>query len=633
MDFHGIGDLRSMKALAIMPWVAVGGPMALLALLFPSLCGGLMLFTRRWRPVLLVLSINSTMYLAHFWLHRHLFDSWWESQFELWFVMTAISFTAFLRFHKRAHRIDCNPQHSGHASDIIFLSTALVISTGCSLYAGFHPFGWISDYFPPTVTLSIASAAGLFHAVWSSCVRKTSHVARKFDAIKESKSSREMIPQSMDEASDLNMLVSDASQKDPFKDKSSPLNRTRWPSGRSWESSQVTLFALAVCGIFFVSGNGIRMLQADKLHLNWTFTPGKQGTLYSSPLVVGEKIFAASSLDHPSSAELYCLEMRSGKKVWTFNNSGGMRPVLSSPSYFEGRIYIGEGFHQHSGCKLYCISAADGKKNWEFATSSHIESTPNVVDGRIYFGAGEDGLYCVDAETGAQVWHYSGPHVDGCPAVAHNRVYAGSGYGIREVFCVDQATGEAIWRRGTDGASFGPPVSANGMVYFGIGSWERDAAEIPFGAVLCLNCSTGDLIWRFELSNPLHTGMIVIEDRLIFVDGAECYCVKAKTGKLCWKRKFHCPIQTEPVDTESGNPLLSRSVWLTLQDGTFVQLHPHTGEHIAIFETINAVPFQMSIRSRPVIIPHPTDIGSGFQICVGGNLRGPQTDVVLISFE
>ena len=54
-------------------------------------------------------------------------------------------------------------------------------------------------------------------------------------------------------------------------------------------------------------------------------------------------------------------------------------------------------------CKLYCIHAAKGEKLWEFATKGHTESSPRVIDGRVYFGAGDDGLYCVDAITGEEL--------------------------------------------------------------------------------------------------------------------------------------------------------------------------------------------------------------------------------------
>ena len=131
---------------------------------------------------------------------------------------------------------------------------------------------------------------------------------------------------------------------------------------------------------------------------------------------------------------LYCLNRHNGEVLWTFNDNGAMRPVFSSPCVWNGRLYVGEGLHTDSNCKLYCIDAEGGHKLWEFTTAGHTESSPSVVDDCVYFGAGDDGLYCTNATTGELHWHFPGPHVDGKPAVVDGRVYAGSGYGNTRCF-------------------------------------------------------------------------------------------------------------------------------------------------------------------------------------------------------
>src|SRR5207247_5393516 len=108
--------------------------------------------------------------------------------------------------------------------------------------------------------------------------------------------------------------------------------------------------------------------------------------------------------------------------------------------------------------------ANSGKKQWEFATSSHTESRPEigaklVVGGsagpqQVYFGAGDDGLYCVDAETGKEVWHFGGLHIDAGPVLKDGRVYIGSGVGdthqTTQIVCLDAENGKVVWRQDTD---------------------------------------------------------------------------------------------------------------------------------------------------------------------------------------
>ena len=182
----------------------------------------------------------------------------------------------------------------------------------------------------------------------------------------------------------------------------------------------------------------------------WTFTPEDPGTLDSTPLVTPDCIYAAVAhrAGFSTYGRLYCLDRATGKQLWTFDNKGEMKQVFSSPCLADGRLYIGEGYHQDSGCKLFCIDAKTGKKIWDFPTKSHTESTPAVVDGKVYFGAGDDGIYCLDAATGKEAWHFEGLHVDTRLAVVNGRVYGGSGgYGKPNcMICLDAKNGARLWK-------------------------------------------------------------------------------------------------------------------------------------------------------------------------------------------
>src|SRR5262249_49293247 len=159
--------------------------------------------------------------------------------------------------------------------------------------------------------------------------------------------------------------------------------------------------------------------------------------------------------------------------------------VFSTPYVAEGRLYIGEGFHQDKFCRLFCLDAATGKKQWEFQTTSHTESSPCVVQGKVYFGAGDDGVYCLSAVGGQEIWHYTGLHVDCNPLVVGNRLFAGSGVGdvYRETctICLDASTGDEVWRQPADLPVWGSPNVVGSLVYYGIGNGnylmdDQDAA-------------------------------------------------------------------------------------------------------------------------------------------------------------
>ena len=135
------------------------------------------------------------------------------------------------------------------------------------------------------------------------------------------------------------------------------------------------------------------------------------GNYSSSPAIIGNRVYAGSSQGSifSSGGIVYCLDAESGDMIWRYQTQ---REIFSSPAVVDGKVYIGEGLHRDVDSKLYCLDAASGSFHWSFQTSSHVESSPTVVGGKVFFGGGEDGVYCVDAVTGEQIWRHPGIHVD-----------------------------------------------------------------------------------------------------------------------------------------------------------------------------------------------------------------------------
>jgi outer membrane protein assembly factor BamB len=284
----------------------------------------------------------------------------------------------------------------------------------------------------------------------------------------------------------------------------------------------------------------------------WTFEAVDRGFINSSPLVAGDQVCtaAAHQAGFTPFGAVYCLNRATGKPVWRCDDDEDMRQVFSSPCLDGGRLYIGEGFHQDGDCKLYCLDARTGKKVWDFHTGSHTESSPCVVGGKVYFGAGDDGVYCLDAATGKKVWRFPGLHVDANPAVDGGRLYAGSGYGkTYEMFCLDATTGKPVWRKESDLPVWGCPTVAGEHVFFGIGNGDfTRSGEKPAGAVLCVEAATGKVVWRYRVADGVLVKPIVDAERVYFAArDKHCYCVTRKDGRLCWKRDLGSPVVASPA--------------------------------------------------------------------------------------
>jgi outer membrane protein assembly factor BamB len=223
----------------------------------------------------------------------------------------------------------------------------------------------------------------------------------------------------------------------------------------------------------------------------------------------------------------------------------------------------------------------------------------------LYVGAGDDGLYCLDAADGKVRWHLEGLHVDANPLLCAGRVYCGSGVGdvYREtaVFCLDAATGHELWRVPTDLPVWAMPTLAEGRLYVGIGNGNfLESAEKPAGAVLCLEAATGKRRWRCDARDGVLARVATAGGRVYFAsrDG-HCRCVTAEDGAVKWKKLLGDPIVASPaVAAEDGGP---QAVYVATSLGQLVCLDADTGDVRATFNVREDTRQEALVVSSPAV--------------------------------
>lgn len=296
--------------------------------------------------------------------------------------------------------------------------------------------------------------------------------------------------------------------------------------------------------------------------VRWSYTTGE--LVYSSPTVVDNVVYVGSNDQH-----LYALDAETGGELWRFETGEGVAEwddfhpegVKSSPQVVDGTVYFGSNDNS-----IYAVDAGTGEEQWNFKTNYLVYSSPTTVNGIVYVSSRDDYLYALDSESGDLVWKSSLEGDSGVsPTVADGKVYSGS-YGDF-IGAFDAESGEEVWRYEAETCS--SPTVHDGTMY--IGAWEHD----PFvGVVYALDGETGDLVWRAEMGKQApDQSSPTIKDGILYIAAYTGYthAFNIENGEEIWRAPTRGPGYTSPTAVDDA-------VFIQGKEGYLYEIDANTGD-------------------------------------------------------
>jgi outer membrane protein assembly factor BamB len=575
--------LSSGPLLAVIPSFVLVGPLAIVAALFPGVFARMAVGMKRWRAFLVVASINSTLALIY-WVVLTYRPHWlpagrWLAPRMVTVYLMGIALVGLVWAGRRYRRMAAEePAVTGTPG-----KTELYTLLGLTAFA------------------AICTALTAIFADWNSTLEIP---MREFTFI------------------GIALLTATvyAGYRALTKSADAAAAGGADPALRlSLSGESVALGVLVLCGLVTVLQMGVRTAEpivvgTTKGDAEAAFGPrlvgepiaiiafevedGKNvpafGRVMSGLALDGDRLIFG--VDLANTGRMFGMNRHTGKVDWTVDAIGEpLKVVYCTPTIAGGKVYCGEGMHEDKGCRLFCVNASDGNPAWKdpFKTASHTEGAPAVAGGKVYFPAGEDGVYCCDANTGAKLWQFPGGkekgiHIDAPPAVANGTVFVGSGLYSYVAVAIDANTGNEKWRTDLKLRAFGAPLASGTKVFYGIGTGNMGADvykydeegeardKDPAGAVVCLDAASGKEEWRYPLPRSVHTGLAA--DAFTVYAGSRdgfIYAIDRKTGKLRWQTGIGSSVMAAPALAESGGFALA--VYAVSREGRVYCLNPQTG--------------------------------------------------------
>ncbi|HLY86304.1 MAG TPA: PQQ-binding-like beta-propeller repeat protein [Gaiellaceae bacterium] len=198
----------------------------------------------------------------------------------------------------------------------------------------------------------------------------------------------------------------------------------------------------------------------------------------------------------------------------------------TSPLIVDNRVYVGDAQGD-----VYSLRTVDGRTVWHVQVGGAVKGALAYDRGYIFFGAYDGDLYALRASDGKQIWRaqsardWFGGHgaFYSTPAVAYSRVYLGSTDG--HVYSFGEQSGKLRWSYRTGGYVYGSPAVWRSRVF--VGSYD--------GTFYALDAATGTLLWKFHANGPISGSATVVDGIVYFATlHRRTYGLDARTGKQVW---------------------------------------------------------------------------------------------------
>jgi outer membrane protein assembly factor BamB len=287
------------------------------------------------------------------------------------------------------------------------------------------------------------------------------------------------------------------------------------------------------------------------------------GSGWSSPAIVGERLYLTTATEKNASLRLLGIDTGSGKitldtEVFRVKDVG---PGIHAKNSFASPTVIvqGDRLFVHFGFYGTACLNTKGEILWKQVLKYEPQHGPGgspalFEDLLIISCDGFDAQFVValDAATGKIRWKtprgkgnqaYTTPlviSVDGQPQVISP--------GAHHAYAYDARTGKELWYiEYGDGFSNVPrPVYAHGLVYICSGFFQPVLFAVRPGGRG--NVTKSEVAWSFPRTVPLTPSPIVVGDELYMVsDNGVATCLDAKSGKLAWQHRIGGNHSASPI--------------------------------------------------------------------------------------
>jgi outer membrane protein assembly factor BamB len=265
------------------------------------------------------------------------------------------------------------------------------------------------------------------------------------------------------------------------------------------------------------------------------------------PSISGSKVFYCTN-GGGQGGQVICRDLLTGEEIWRYkipSKQGGQ--FAAEPAISGGVVYVGTmGPRKGRGDpnykpQLLALQAdtaePEGHLLWSFTTGHAVESSPMVLNGRLYFASQVGTLYCFSTNlsiTQAKrkpIWTRPlGGKTTSSPAYDQNgRIITSTYTGM--VWAFDPTSGKVRWKTkipGSNAQFYGTPAVYGTRVI---------VASKANGKIYCLDDRDGHVLWTYATGQGMYASPAVWNNTIYIGSKFKCFwAIDVRTGMPTWSK-------------------------------------------------------------------------------------------------